>query len=166
MAIAKKEFSDKLYEKSTILLSILFFGTLFAFTQNNSNFGDIAQVIAVFFPILGIALGYDAIVAERKSNSLNVLLTHPVFRDKIITGKLIGLSLNVLCIVFLSLTLIIASDLLLTGKTANFESMLRLYIFGAFTFLYLMTFLSLGILTSILCKTNEIMDDSNLFSIA
>jgi len=62
MTIAKKEFSDKLYERSSLFLIAIFMGTLFVYIQYSSNFSDIAQIIAVYFPLIGIALGYDAII--------------------------------------------------------------------------------------------------------
>ncbi len=155
MTIAKKEFADKLHEKSIVIMGAIFMIALFVYTQTyaTSGFMNVVQTVAIFFPLLGIALGYDSIVMERKSNSLGVLLTHPVFRDKLIAGKILGLSFSALFVVFLSLTLIMAADLLISGKIASFESMLRIYIFGVFTFLYLSIYISLGFLSSVICKS-------------
>lgn len=154
LTIAQKEFSDRLYEKSFILLIAIYISTIFIYSQShNSGFCDVVQIIAVFFPLTGIALGYDGIIKEKNSKSLNVLLTHPVFRDNIITGKFLGISITLALIVFLSLIIIAASDFLISGKVAEFDSLLRLLIFGIFTFLYLITFAVFGLLSSIWCKT-------------
>ena len=153
MTIAKKEFSDKLYERSSLFLIAIFMGTLFVYIQYSSNFSDIAQIIAVYFPLIGIALGYDAIITEKNSKSLNLLLTHPVYRDNIIVGKYIGICLDLFCIVFSSLMLIMAYDFLISGKVAQLESITRLFIFGFFTFCYLLIFASFGVLTSTILKS-------------
>jgi ABC-type transport system involved in multi-copper enzyme maturation permease subunit len=110
-------------------------------------------MIGSFFPLIGIALGYDGIIKEKNSKSLNVLLTQPVFRDNIITGKFLGISVTLALVVFLSLIIIAASDFLISGKIAQFDSLLRLLIFGIFTFFYLLTFAAFGIFSSIICKT-------------
>ena len=111
LTLAQKEFSDKLYEQSFFVLLAIFMGTMFVYLQSHAggdNFGDVVQVIAVFFPLTGIALGYDGIIKEKNSKSLNVLLTHPVFRDNIVTGKFLGISITLALVVFLSLIIIAA----------------------------------------------------------
>jgi ABC-type transport system involved in multi-copper enzyme maturation permease subunit len=153
LIIAKKEFADKLHEPSFLVLMSIFMITMFVNSQMNDTFGDVAQIIGVFFPLLAIALGYDAIIKEKNSKSLNVLLTHPVFRDNIITGKFFGMAITLVLVVFLSLILIMASDFLISGQIAQFEALSRLMIFGSFLFLYLLTFALFALFTSIRCKT-------------
>ena len=153
ITIAKKEFSDKLYDPSFVILMFIFMITLFVYSQSSNNFIEVARIIGVFFPLVGIALGYDAIIREKNSKSLNVLLTHPVFRDNIVTGKFLGISITLFLVVFLSLMIIVASDFLISGKIAQFESLLRLLFFGFFTYIYLSIFTSFGLFTSIRCKT-------------
>lgn len=156
LTLAQKEFSDKLYEPSFFVLVAIFMSTIFIYLQSNEggeNFMQVVQAIGVFFPLIGIALGYDGIIKEKNSKSLNVLLTHPVFRDNIITGKFLGISMTLALVVFLSLILVAASDFIISGKIAAFDSLLRLLIFGIFTFLYLLVFAAFGLFTSVWCKT-------------
>ena len=78
-------------------------GTIFIYLQSNEggeNFKQVVQSIGVFFPLIGIALGYDGIIKEKNSKSLNILLTQPVFRDNIITGKFLGISITLALVVF------------------------------------------------------------------
>jgi len=52
LTLAQKEFSDKLYEPSFIILLAIFTSIMFAYLQNRAdgdNFGNVFQVIAVFF---------------------------------------------------------------------------------------------------------------------
>jgi ABC-type transport system involved in multi-copper enzyme maturation permease subunit len=153
LIIAKKEFADKLHEPGFLVLMSIFMITLFIQTQMSDTFGSVAQIIWVFFPLLSIALGYDAIIREKNSKSLNVLLTHPVFRDNIIMGKFLGIAITLGLVVFLSLILITASDYLISGQIAQFEAFFRLMIYGFFLFLYLLTFALFALFTSIRCKT-------------
>ncbi|MCK9313591.1 MAG: ABC transporter permease [Methanocorpusculum sp.] len=156
LTLAQKEFSDKLYEPGLFILVAIFMSTIFIRLQSNENgenFVQVAQAIGVFFPLIGIALGYDGIIKEKNSKTLNVLLTHPVFRDNIITGKFLGISMGLALVVFLSLILVAASDFIISGKIATFDSLLRLLIFGIFTFLYLLVFTTFGLFTSVWCKT-------------
>ena len=156
LTLAQKEFSDKLYEPIFIVLMIIFMGTIFVYLRSHgggNNFYDVVEVIAVFFPLIGIALGYDGIIKEKNGKNLNVLLTHPVFRDNIITGKFIGISIALALVVFVSLMIIAASDFLISGKIAELDSLLRLLIFGIFTFLYLLVFAAFGLFASIWCKS-------------
>jgi ABC-2 type transport system permease protein len=67
-----------------------------------SGLMGIIQQIGWFAPLIGITLGFDAIIKERKSGSFNVLLTHPVFRDNIIVGKIIGIIGTLLTVIFFS----------------------------------------------------------------
>ena len=80
-------------------------------------------------------------------------MTHPVFRDNIVTGKFLGISITLALVVFLSLIIIAASDFLISGKVAEFDSLLRLLIFGIFTFFYLLIFAAFGLFASVWCKT-------------
>lgn len=154
--IAQKEFVDNLWSPRFAILLFIFLITLFSYTHMTkfgSNFIDVVQIIAVFAPVIGIALGFDVVVKERKSNSLNVLLTHPVFRDNVITGKFLGAIVTLALVVFLTITVIIGTSLIITGKMANFLEFGRLFIFGFLTFFYLLVFLATGIFTSVLSKS-------------
>lgn len=156
LTVAQKEFSDKLYEPSFFVLVAIFVCTMVIYLQSKGggeNFRQVVQVIGVFFPLAGIALGYDGIIKEKNSKSLNVLLTHPVFRDNIITGKFLGMSIALALVVFSSLIIIETSDLIISGKVAELDSLIRLLIFGIFTFLYLLFFAAFGLFSSVWCKT-------------
>ena len=154
--IAQKEFADNVWSPRFVVLMSIFLIILFSYTykiQFGSSFRDFVQIIAIFAPVIGIALGFDAVVKEKKNNSLNVLLTHPVFRDNIIIGKILGAMMTLALVVFLAIAVIIGTSLIISGKLANFSELSRLFIFGLLTFLYLLIFLSIGIFTSVISKS-------------
>ena len=154
--IAQKEFADNVWSPRFAVLMSIFLIISFTYTyklQFGSSFIGAVQIIAIFTPVIGIALGFDAVVKERKSNSLNVLLTHPVFRDNIITGKILGAMITLALVVFLAISVIIGTSLITSGELVNFSEISRLFIFGIITFLYLLVFLSIGIFTSVILKS-------------
>ncbi|SNQ58968.1 ABC transporter permease [Candidatus Methanoperedens nitratireducens] len=156
--IAQKEFADNLWSPRFWVLISIFLLILFSYSYRTglgSSFTDVIQIIAVFSPIIGIALGFDAVTKETESNSLNVLLTHPVFRDNVITGKILGSMSTLLLVVFLSVSVLFGTNLLISGKQASLLELNRFLIFAIFTFIYLLIFLAIGILTSVISK-NEV----------
>lgn len=156
--IAQKEFADNLWSPRFRVLLLMFTLIIFSFSvqsvKNGFNifdmgFIDVAQIIGLFLPLAGIALGFDAVVKERKSASLNVLLTHPVFRDNIITGKIAGGLVTLALVVFISVIASIGTMIALSGVQVGLMELSRVFIFAGITFIYLSTFLAMGVLISI-----------------
>jgi len=52
--------------------------------------GDMLSFVTLVIPLLGILLGYKAIVGERASGRLNLLLALPHSRRDVVIGKLVG----------------------------------------------------------------------------
>lgn len=161
--IAQKEFADNLWSPRFRVLLSMFTLIIFSFSvqsvKNGFNifeqgFIDVAQIIGLFLPLVGIALGFDAIVKERKSASLNVLLTHPVFRDNIITGKIAGGLVTLALVVFISVIASVGTMLVLSGLQVGLMELSRVLIFAGITFIYLTAFLALGVLISIFSSSS------------
>lgn len=164
--IAQKEFADHLYSPGFRMLFGIF--TLVILSMSiisgkegcelfNQGFGftDVAQVITLFIPVLGLALGFDSVVREKNSKSLNTLLTHPVFRDNVISGKIIGGLGALVFVVFISVTASIGTVLIFTGVKVGFSELNRILIFSLLTFLYLSGFFAFSLLISIISKNSE-----------
>lgn len=109
--VAKKEFQDTRRSKVIWVLSAIFIVifALPAFLGLYFNIGQLAQqqgqtvttdaffAIATRFgsaliPIIAIVIGYAAVVGERESGSLKVLLSLPFTRRDVILGKVVGRS--------------------------------------------------------------------------
>ncbi|MCZ7355320.1 MAG: ABC transporter permease [Candidatus Methanoperedens sp.] len=162
--IAQKEFADNLW--SMRFLALLSIVTLIIFSMSyraatdgsevfryGGNFIDVAQIIALFLPLLGIALGFDMIVKERKSASVNVLLTHPVFRDNIIAGKIMGSMATLALVVGIAVIASVGTVLAVTGVQVTLLELERVLIFAILTFLYISVFLGISIFLSIVSKS-------------
>ncbi|MDD3041793.1 MAG: ABC transporter permease [Methanosarcinaceae archaeon] len=170
--IAQKEFVDQLRSPvflsftATFTLVILAWsyvqGTEVEYTLNvlgspdlMRGFEGVAEVVGRFAPIMGIVLGFDALVKEIKSRSMNVLLTHPVFRDNIILGKILGSSLCILLVLFFSINLATGVMLLVSGIPVTLQQIIRIEMFVFLTFFYSLIFLAISIMISTIAKTSN-----------
>lgn len=162
--IAQKEFADHLYSPGFRMLLGIFTLIIVSMSvisgKNGHNifefgFLDVAQVITLFLPVLGITLGFDSVVREKNSKSLNTLLTHPVFRDNLISGKIIGGIGTLVLVVFISVIASIGTLLLITGIDVGLSELNRIIVFSLLTFLYLSGFFAFSLLISIVSKSSE-----------
>lgn len=180
ISIAQKEFADNLWSHrfliyvATFSLIVFVFGyqkgldlqyaqRIFAADSALSGFQGIATIIGSFAPLIGIVLGFDTIVKEVKSGSLNVLLTHPVFRDNIITGKLVGSAMTLALVLGISIIVSTGTMLIISGVQVKGSEILRIGIFIILTFFYALVFLGFGVITSILVKSAS---DSLIYNVA
>jgi ABC-2 type transport system permease protein len=111
-------------------------------------------MISQFTPLLGIVLGFDAVVREHKSGSLNVLLTHPLFRDNVLAGKLLGSTLLIAAIIVFSVFVSVGTLLIFYGVEIGYMELIRVGVFTALTFFYAVTFLGIAILISTIVKNS------------
>ncbi|MDD2438702.1 MAG: ABC transporter permease [Methanosarcinaceae archaeon] len=159
--IAQKEFADNLWSPRFIVLILAFIVIVFSISWHSGigsgqaisrGYLDLAQIVSLFLPFIGITLGFDAICKEREAGSLNVLLTHPIYRDNIIAGKTLGAMLTLALVIFISIFTVLGSMLIESGAKFPLLRLNRLLIFAILTYLYLSIFLALGILGSIVTK--------------
>lgn len=173
--IAHKEFADLVSSPLFLMFIVTYTLIILAFsfrsvylieTRGNltimSGLMGIIQQIGWFVPLIGITLGFDAIIKERKSGSFNVLLTHPVFRDNIIVGKIIGIIGALLTVIFFSTIVPVGTILVYTGTNISYLEILRILIFIVLTFLYALIFAEIAIFISVHAKESE---DSLVYNI-
>jgi ABC-2 type transport system permease protein len=105
-----------------------------------------------FGPVIGLALGFDAINKERSSGSLSVLLTQPIYRDAVVNGKfLAGISaLSLMAVSTVGIMVGLAIPIVGFGPTAAEVS--RIIAFTLLTILYLGFWLALSLLFSTVFK--------------
>ena len=110
----------------------------------------ITEKIAVVGSLLGIAIGFAAVSQERDSGSLITLLTHPVFRDSVINGKLIAGACALTFAAFTSIALALTTVITLTGVAPTGDEMARLLTFTVISSLYVVMWLSVSVLFSVM----------------
>jgi len=102
--VAKKEIMDNIRNKWIILISILFASLTLLVSYAGSIFsqgwqdlegtvGGMSVLVQILISIIGLMLGYTAIVGEIERGSMGSLLSLPTKRLEIILGKLLGLGL-------------------------------------------------------------------------
>lgn len=171
LTVCRKEIADHLGSKRYIVLFalILILSIMSAYQgseyiRNNPRAGFIAifsgaqygfsfvQLMVFFGPIIGLALGFDAINKERTSGTLSVLLSQPVYRDSVINGKFLGgaSALALLAVSTIAIMCGVAVPFLGFGPTL--EDISRITLVTLLTILYLDFWLSLGLLYSTVTK--------------
>ena len=169
--IAEKELKDQLGSKRFLILfgfMILLSGLaayqgvdfikdntqatfLYIFSGTQMSFSFI-QIMVMFGPILGMAMGFDAVNKERTTGTLSVLLGQPIYRDSVINGKfLAGAStLAVLGLGTIAITVGLTIPMLGYGPTVS--EALKIVTLAGLTLLYLIFWLSIGMLFSVIAK--------------
>jgi ABC-2 type transport system permease protein len=119
------------------------------FTVSDGTLPSFITFVGFLGPLLGIALGFDAINSERNRGTLSRLMAQPIPRDYVINGKFTAaLLLNI--VLFLSLGLLVtAFGILILGIPPTFEEFARILCFLVLCIVYIAFWLNLGILFSV-----------------
>ena len=177
MAVFRKELADHFTSKRFIILFLLVYlagiATIYVAAQNirsgvtaDTEFVFLRLFIvsgsklpfsfpfflSLFIPVIGIALGFDAINSERVSGNLSRILSQPLYRDSVINGKFLA-GLATISILVVSIVAIVAGmGLRMIGVPPSAEEVLRLFIFIFVSILYGAFWMSLSILFSVFFK--------------
>lgn len=170
--IAQKEFADIIWSpRFIVILSVLILSMLamgyqagqsivsmdrmgmgMDFSPLMMGFNSLSYMFGSIGALVAIVLGFDAIVRERKSGSLNVLMTHPVYRDNVITGKLVGLMAALGMVIVVAVVVPVGIMFSVSGISVNPEELGRIIVYIGLVFLLLSIYLALGVTTSTFCK--------------
>ncbi|MEJ2738945.1 MAG: ABC transporter permease subunit [Dehalococcoidia bacterium] len=174
MAIFWKELSDHFSSKRFIILFLLIYlagiaaiymagqyirtgvtdSTQFIFmrlyTVQGGNLPSFPFFLAIFIPIVGIALGFDSINSERVSGNLSRVLSQPLYRDAVVNGKFLA-GLATMTILIVSIVAVVGGmGLRMIGVPPTAEEILRIFGFIFLSVLYGAFWMSLSVLFSIL----------------
>jgi len=118
------------------------------FTSSGEVMPALTFFIGLFVPIIGIALGFDAINSERSGGTLSRLLSQPVYRDSVIYGKFLA-GIATLAIMVTTIVLLVAGyGLRMIGVPPTAEEIIRLFIYLVLTIIYGAFWMGLAILFS------------------
>lgn len=103
-AVARKDIEDAIRSKmlwGITAVFVVFLGLLLAVAGTSISgeidaalaFGFVATLAQLFVPLVALIAGYMAVVGERRSGSLRILLSYPFSRRDVVLGKLAGRSL-------------------------------------------------------------------------
>ena len=119
------------------------------FTSSSGVLPPVLFYIGFFGPLIGIALGFDAINSERAQGTLSRLLAQPIHRDDVFNGKFLA-GLVTLTIVLVAMILaIVGVAMFVMGYSPRSEEVVRLFGFGVLSVVYLAFWLALAMTCSI-----------------
>ncbi|MFC2068656.1 ABC transporter permease [Chloroflexota bacterium] len=119
------------------------------YTTSGQGFPLFIFFIAFFMPIVGIALGFDAINSEKNNGTLSRLMAQPIYRDAVINGKFLA-GLVTIAIMLTSLVMLVAGvGLWMIGVPPSSEEVARLITFLAISIVYGAFWLALAMMFSI-----------------
>ena len=148
---AVQGFQDLIDDSSTSS-SATEFMFLNLFILSGDKMISLGAVMAWFGPIVGLALGFDAINGERTRRTLSRLLAQPIHRDAVINGKFLA-GVTVIALMVFSLGLVISgAGMVIIGLVPTLGELLRILIFLLFTVIYLSLFLAISLLLSLLFR--------------
>ena len=114
--------------------------------------GTLPSFINFLGPLLGIALGFDAINSEQSKGTLSRILSQPIHRDYLINAKFVG-ALIVIGSMLLTLALLVMGfGLIAIGIPPTAEEFLRIIAFVVVSIIYVAFWLNLSIFFSIKFK--------------
>lgn len=171
--VALKEFSDIVKGRRFIVLVIVFgllltvaIASVYLTVMQNINIPGIAMprgflgraaytliaMMSYFAPIIGLALGFDAISGEKEKGTLKIVLAQPVYRDIVINGKFLAALLATSLAILVASIMNISGVVFILGVTPTGEEVTRLVLFIAFSILFAMTYYSIAVLLSTVSK--------------
>ncbi len=123
---------------------------LFTVTQGAGSLGySFLVFISFLIPIAAIALGFDAVNGEYNRRTLSRVLSQPIYRDALLTGKFLG-GLLTLTITLLGLWLLVTGlGMFRLGVVPSGEEVARGLLFFVATIAYAGIWLTLAILFSV-----------------
>lgn len=122
------------------------------FTASNGVLPPFVSFISFLGPLIGLALGFDAINSEQSRGTLSRVLSQPIYRDAVINGKFLAAVITI-GLMLLSIGLLLGGlGLRMIGVPPTLEEVLRLISFMALSVVYVAFWMSLSVLFSIVFK--------------
>jgi len=139
-------------DKTAIITGGTGFFYLDIFTTTRGVPLSLHAFISFFGPIIGIALGFDAINGERTQGTLARILAQPVHRDSVYNGKFLAGLLTLSVAVFSMGVAVVGTGMFRLGVPPSGDEMVRLTGFGLIVVLYLAFWLALAMAASIFLR--------------
>ncbi len=122
------------------------------FTASTGTLPPFIAFISFLGPLVGLALGFDAINSEQARGTLSRILSQPVYRDSVINGKFLAGIVTVGVMIFAIGLIVVGIGLRLLGLPPTLDEINRMLSFLALSVLYVAFWMSLSILFSILFR--------------
>lgn len=155
VTVAKKDFKDSARSRWLWVLTVLFVlftaGIAYAFSVLQGGTEEELSTLGLLFflqspaallvPIIALVISYKAIVGERESGSIRLLLSLPHTRRDMVLGKILGRSLSIALAVIVGF---VVALVVILWRYAEFDAGAYL-LFVAITLLFSLTYIAVGI---------------------
>ena len=119
------------------------------FTGSDGTLPSFTVFVSFLGPLLGIALGFDAINSEQNKGTLSRILSQPIHRDYLINAKFVGALIVIGVMLFVLGFLVMGFGLISIGIPPTAEEFLRVIVFILISICYVAFWLNLSIFFSI-----------------
>lgn len=114
-----------------------------------SSSKSFVNYIGLLGALLAIVLGNSAIVKEKRSGTLKLILSRQIFRDNFLNGKVLGNMLLLFFITLFTFIISLGSVALISTAALTAGDIGRMFMFFLMSFLYMTFFLILGIFLAV-----------------
>lgn len=125
---------------------------LFTIRDPNGTLPAFYEFVSFIGPLLGIALGFDAVNSEYNKGTLSRVVSQPIPRDYIINAKFVSSILIISALLFSLGFLVIGLGIIMIGIPPTPEEFLRIISFIILSICYIAFWVNLSILFSIRFK--------------
>ncbi len=122
---------------------------LLLFTVGQDPLPPFYQFLSFLGPLVGIALGFDAINAEQERGTLARLLAQPIYRDSVINGKFLARLATVAIMLASIIVLVGAVGIYRLGVIPSGEDLARLLAFYVVAVAFVAFWIALGLALSV-----------------
>ena len=122
------------------------------FTVASGALPSFVSFVGFLGPLVGLAMGFDAINGEYARGTLSRVLSNPIFRDSVINGKFLA-GVTTIAVMLLAISLLLAGlGLRMIGVPPTGDEIVRLIMYLGVAIVYVAFWMSLAILFSILFR--------------
>lgn len=118
-----------------------------------SVLSNLITYVSMIGSVVAIFLGFETFSGERNNGTLKLIAARPIYRDQIVSGKLLGGALVIGSLLGVIMIFNLVLFILVSGITPNANEIFRLLSFFLIAFLYMMVFYVTTMFVSL--KTND-----------
>jgi len=122
---------------------------LWLFNTSGKGLPPFTTFVGFLAPLMGIALGFDAVNDELNRGTMSSVLAQPVYRDAFINGKFFAGLITISLMLMALFAVVGGLGLILIGVPPVTEEVLRILFYLVLTVVYVAFWLSLAVLFSI-----------------
>jgi ABC-2 type transport system permease protein len=109
---------------------------------------NLIEYVSIVGAIPAVILGYNTLIEEKESGGLKLILSRPVYRDQLLTGKLLGNAAVIAVLLGIVFVFNLVLLVFVGGILPTKGEVTQLFVFMLMAFSYMLIFLSLAICCS------------------